>query len=271
VTDEAALLRAVLEHPDCDTPRLVYADWCDENGQEDRAEFIRVECRVSIPPWDSRDIIRGANLWVALRGQLATSLPAIPGGHQWAVHAATPAGVAAYEAIFRRGFVDEVRLPLAAFVAGECERCRGQGAIEPGRGSMGQACSIECSSCSGIGTTLGLAQELFAAHPIVTVRLTDRDHDYSSAIAADMGHPRSKVSWRLATSARDLADPNYHEYLPAELWNTDYISGVNRHGRRQARLFKTPAAAHTALSTACVAYGRQLAGLPPLEPIIQGA
>lgn len=36
-----ALLRTILEHPEEDTPRLAYADYLEENGQADRARFIR--------------------------------------------------------------------------------------------------------------------------------------------------------------------------------------------------------------------------------------
>ena len=36
-----AFLQAILDAPDDDTPRLVYADWLEEHGQPDRAEFIR--------------------------------------------------------------------------------------------------------------------------------------------------------------------------------------------------------------------------------------
>jgi uncharacterized protein (TIGR02996 family) len=43
MTDEDALLRAVIADPDDDAPRLIYADWLDENGQCERAEFIRVQ------------------------------------------------------------------------------------------------------------------------------------------------------------------------------------------------------------------------------------
>jgi uncharacterized protein (TIGR02996 family) len=42
-----AFLADILEHPDDDTPRLVYADWLDENGDPDRAEFIRVQCELA--------------------------------------------------------------------------------------------------------------------------------------------------------------------------------------------------------------------------------
>ena len=45
VSDEQALLHAVWAEPDDDAPRLVYADWLEENGQTERAEFIRVQCQ----------------------------------------------------------------------------------------------------------------------------------------------------------------------------------------------------------------------------------
>src|SRR5437588_203265 len=34
MTDDAALFAAALAHPGDDTPRLVFADWFDENGEE---------------------------------------------------------------------------------------------------------------------------------------------------------------------------------------------------------------------------------------------
>jgi uncharacterized protein (TIGR02996 family) len=41
MSDRAALLAAICAHPDEDTPRLVYADWLQENGGGKRAAFIR--------------------------------------------------------------------------------------------------------------------------------------------------------------------------------------------------------------------------------------
>ena len=43
-SDGDALFRAICELPGEDTPRLMYADWLQENGQPDRAEFIRLQC-----------------------------------------------------------------------------------------------------------------------------------------------------------------------------------------------------------------------------------
>jgi uncharacterized protein (TIGR02996 family) len=43
MTEREMLQRAVCENPDDDTPRLVFADWRDENGEPERAEFIRIQ------------------------------------------------------------------------------------------------------------------------------------------------------------------------------------------------------------------------------------
>jgi uncharacterized protein (TIGR02996 family) len=44
--DHEAFLRAIRDEPDSDTPRLVYSDWLEEQGDAARAEFIRVQCRL---------------------------------------------------------------------------------------------------------------------------------------------------------------------------------------------------------------------------------
>jgi len=44
---DAALLAAIRAAPGDDAPRLVYADWLDEHGQPERAEFIRVQCQLA--------------------------------------------------------------------------------------------------------------------------------------------------------------------------------------------------------------------------------
>ena len=49
MTDRAALLASVLANPDDDAPRLVMADWFDEHGEPERAEFIRLQ--VKLAPW----------------------------------------------------------------------------------------------------------------------------------------------------------------------------------------------------------------------------
>lgn len=45
-----AFLDAIFDTPDDDTPRLVYADWLAEHGQEHYAQFIRLQCAAARHP-----------------------------------------------------------------------------------------------------------------------------------------------------------------------------------------------------------------------------
>ncbi len=100
MTDEAALLAAIHANPDEDTPRLVYADWLDEHGQPERAEFIRVQIELSHLTEDDererplRD--RRWELWEAHREQWTAEI-----------------GIVESDKIkveFRRGFIDELNI-----------------------------------------------------------------------------------------------------------------------------------------------------------------
>jgi uncharacterized protein (TIGR02996 family) len=78
MSDEAALLAAILAHPDEDTPRLMYADWLDEHGQHDRAEFIRIQCD---PNSDEAAEDRAMELEERSRGRWLVGLLQVPGVH----------------------------------------------------------------------------------------------------------------------------------------------------------------------------------------------
>ncbi|MCI0701325.1 MAG: TIGR02996 domain-containing protein [Planctomycetia bacterium] len=41
MSDEAAFLRAIQANPADSTAKLVYADWLDEHGEQERAEYVR--------------------------------------------------------------------------------------------------------------------------------------------------------------------------------------------------------------------------------------
>jgi uncharacterized protein (TIGR02996 family) len=47
VNEREALMKAVCDNPDEDTPRLVFADWLQEHSEEARAEFIRVQVELA--------------------------------------------------------------------------------------------------------------------------------------------------------------------------------------------------------------------------------
>ncbi len=46
LADKYPFVAAMRERPDDDAPRLVYADFLEENGEDERAEFIRVQCEI---------------------------------------------------------------------------------------------------------------------------------------------------------------------------------------------------------------------------------
>src|SRR4051794_8024510 len=54
MTQAEAFLRAIIDNPDDESLRLIYADYLDERG-DPRAEFIRVQCALArIPQGDRR-------------------------------------------------------------------------------------------------------------------------------------------------------------------------------------------------------------------------
>ena len=70
MTHNEAFLHAIIENPDDDAPRLVYADWLEERG-DPRGEFIRVQCELAAlapgaPSWELAR--RLEQLWMA-RGE----------------------------------------------------------------------------------------------------------------------------------------------------------------------------------------------------------
>jgi uncharacterized protein (TIGR02996 family) len=114
---EAALLAAIAANPDDDLPRLVYADWLDENDRPLRAEFIRLQIEIAHKEILSRAVVDlFSHLWKRqqeiLDGHTGELLGPLAGILQ-------PLN---YE--FRRGFLEWVQLTLRDFL-------NSQAALEP--------------------------------------------------------------------------------------------------------------------------------------------
>jgi uncharacterized protein (TIGR02996 family) len=112
VADDAAFLAAILESPEDDGLRLIYADWLDEHGQPERAEFIRLQISLEQierhdVPWDKR-FQRIYKLLERFRSQWVVHLP------EWAAEVVE----------FQRGFPTHVRLELDVFLASVDELAR---------------------------------------------------------------------------------------------------------------------------------------------------
>lgn len=60
MAQEQAFLADILANPDDDAPRLIFADWLDDNGQADRAAFLRAQVELAGPVWGEPPLERGA-------------------------------------------------------------------------------------------------------------------------------------------------------------------------------------------------------------------
>lgn len=47
MSEHASFLASIIAAPDDDGPRLIFADWLEEQGERERAEFIRVQCELA--------------------------------------------------------------------------------------------------------------------------------------------------------------------------------------------------------------------------------
>lgn len=285
-TDEVGLLRAILLHPDEDTPRgmlrdhlidagrwtrdevtglvlrypeadgvrLLAADWYDTAGERDRAEFTRVQCELAKMPFmgakanDSR--YRLPEPWRSLRnrefdlwGSIVADAHDNHGGLLWGLKAQNvtvthiPAQSYPHDVyMVRRGFVAEVRCPLATLLGERCVMCRSKP-----KPCMGNAC------------TPGIAADLFSRHPVTRV------------VATNKRPCRYGGCWFFHDDRRDMnavEDPSI--YWPAEVydrieWTFDLTTDPPWSS------LTSEAAANVAANAALVAVGRERAGLPPLE------
>jgi uncharacterized protein (TIGR02996 family) len=134
MSEEDAFLAAIQQQPDDDPPRLVYADWLDERGDSDRAEFVRAQIEAERypdgSPEHSRLADRAAELLSKHGAIWSTGFEtAIPADTVRYVHRATLAGQSGLAVVkgrkdepqgggpdlcsplwFRRGFVEEIEL-----------------------------------------------------------------------------------------------------------------------------------------------------------------
>ena len=281
------MLRAVLVSPEDDAPRMVYADWLDENGQEVRAEFIRVQIKLAaLPKWvndlsaediyglaplsgDSPSRIAFERREALERRQQELWLPGAYGAHS---HPIGPGVTAVLSpifpgrlpsdrvAVYRRGFVDLIECPLAAFLGGPCRSCDGGfvwDVYDSDRNPPGRR-EVHCSICKGVGRVPGLATSLFTTHPITEVHLAGRE---------PLHHGDEWSWWDIDPDTRfpESVDSHPQSNLPRALF-TRLPKAPTRDGDHKR--YPSPGDAHAALSLACVSYGRFFAGLhvnPNLE------
>lgn len=101
-------IQTIIASPDDDAPRLVYADWLEEQG-DPRGEFIRIQCELAKMPEDD------PRRWdLELRqGRLLRWY-----GWQWWYMPFDPTSV---RPSFYRGFVEEITVSILPFLLGPAD------------------------------------------------------------------------------------------------------------------------------------------------------
>lgn len=102
MNDNDAFLQAILENPDDDPLRLIYADWLEERG-DPRGEFIRVQCALARLPEEDPT-------YPDLQEREAELLAAH--GAAWSA----AVNKIATDSAFHRGFIERVSLGARKFL-----------------------------------------------------------------------------------------------------------------------------------------------------------
>lgn len=200
MTTSDALLAAVLASTDDDLPRLVYADWLDENGQAERAEFIRAQIELAKYPHDERSrhfpVCLGPRMpdcsWCELRfrelqliGDSVSDQPNTvhPQYYKWIgdipSHMVPVRGFGMgadslpHEQCIRRGFISEVRCSLADWCGGVCPTCDGWAFDTLHDERTGRTDHVACQRCNQTGRITAIGPAVVRAHPVERVVLTD--------------------------------------------------------------------------------------------------
>lgn len=121
--EREGLLRAVCESPRDDVPRLIFADWCEDSGNVERAELIRGQINGSILP--ARFVLTDEGSYGVYPtcygfsdGRPSASMPhvdwmrrAMVGSEDYVDQLPVWLSIG-MDVGFTRGFIDEIRCPL---------------------------------------------------------------------------------------------------------------------------------------------------------------
>jgi len=226
MTTEQSLLRTILTFPQDDTVRLVYADYLEENGKAEQAEFIRLHIKLYRQPEEmtADERKRMVDCYNAAYGQQET---------------------------FRKDYF------LFSLYDYKCRLYFSRGFLS--------------NLMGGQSTVMDSIYSLFSQYPIQAIGLFDcaimrRDRQFPNEWRGPHSPPISNYSDREYSIMKEGLSPYPSHCLKVELFDI-----LRRHptctGESNDILFLgfDYNKAADAVSEACVDYGRQLVGLPPLR------
>lgn len=222
--DATGLLEAIARDPADDVPRLVYADWCEDNGDPDRAEFIRLQIQADREKTGIRPLVRkiatllerNHTIWMQpFQAIVSKESAALLPEWRWS-----------------RGFISTVRLPLAEFM-----------------------CDYSDKPLRGLRTRNmrdGVAARLFRAAPVERVELAGLDCGLYRQNQQFKGGWYCQEDWAdwLEEGEMDADDLPEALYRLLDGFDSEYPDW---------KLWHDKAAADTAMLRAAVKFGRQQA------------
>ncbi len=240
MSEHDALLRAILDDPQADDRRLVYADYLEENGQQQRAEFIRVQVALAAHERAVADGIEPDNpfapgyLIFSKRQALNARMHDLLCKHAW--EWLKVEGLATYSS--RVGF------PMEGWLSKEAGGPGVELAITVNRGFVSEV-------RAPLAELLQHLPAILKHHPVVRVEATDRN-----PATDDKGRGHGWYRWK---HYHQLPDSREEDDLPAELF--DLLQGGSRTERVGVvyRWYESVEDAHDALSEAILSYARAIA------------
>ncbi len=242
-----AFLADIIANPADDTPRLIFADWLEDNGEPERAEFIR--CQVELAKGNGCDprplhnkpcrrcsmIARERELLVRHREEWFRLLSRRPGlGKKHPLR---------WWPVASNG---EERLDRGS----DCPVLSEAIEASPRRGFLAE---IECSCADWMRWGPAIVREA----PIENVRLADKEPTQYDRRDGGAGRPdryQSATFWRWFEQGAD--EPPQYDLLPAPLWKV-----IHRHPDTNDYdgfwEFATKQIALTALSIGCRRWARE--------------
>jgi uncharacterized protein (TIGR02996 family) len=220
--------RSICETPGDDVPRLIFADWLEENGHAEQAEFIRLGIKLDALPWPDMEDGEAWDRVSDAREPLTRRAESLLAAHrrEWTWPVAELDGGGLLIGSFSRGFLYSLTMPGRLFVQN--------------------------------------ARAIFSVHPITRVELPNRgwqprhrageDYvvEFFDADLTKRGRRAERLPGPIFAFLDRVGLPCAQRGARAELCiPREYDSSWWRYGEE-------------IISRAAVAYGRHQAGLPPL-------
>lgn len=234
---EQSFLRDIKDKQDDDSPRLIYADWLDEQGRGERAEFIRYDV---LHP-------HAGFAWLTGKEDVFPYMGIPPGEPQpvgvpdaevrrtWMWGEAEHLGCVIHDLgrdmTYRidRGFINQVQCPIRSWYGLKCH-CINSGRVVP-----------DCQYCDGKGTTEPFGPDLVRVHPTVQkVILTD--------VKPILSPSKYWVLFDLRN--RSAIDPYLQHHVPTEIFDS-MVKQAGSIGTTRFKEYKTLEEAEEALFTGC--------------------